>query len=195
MLGFVAPLSSMTEEPPDGDVARRIAGGGPDGEAAEAVLCRRFAARIRLYGRRHLRDDQSAQDLVQLVLVRVLEALRSGRVENPESIGSFVLGTCRNVTFDLRRSERRQRAIESAASAVFTVAVPSPMSEHDVHRLFLCLSQLPERDHQVIRMTFMEDRDTDEVARRMGLTEGNVRVVRHRALAKLHDCMENGGGS
>jgi RNA polymerase sigma-70 factor (ECF subfamily) len=196
MLCFVAPLPPpMTDDTPDGDIAQRIAGGGPDAAAAESALCRKFAGRIRLYGKRHLRDDQSAQDLVQLVLVRVLEALRSGRVENPESIGSFVLGACRNVTFDLRRSERRQRAIESAALAVHAVAAPLAMSEHDVQRLFLCMRQLPARDHQVIRMTFMEDRDTDEVARRMGLTEGNVRVVRHRALAKLHDCMENGGGS
>lgn len=195
MLGFVALASSVTDEPADGDIARRIAGGGPDGEAAEGVLCRRFAGRIRLYGRRHLRDDQSAQDLVQLVLVRVLEALRAGRVENPESIGSFVLGTCRNVTFDLRRTESRQRAIESATLAVHAVAAPTPMSEHDVLRLHVCLRELPVRDHQVIRMTFMEDRDTGEVARRMGLTEGNVRVVRHRALAKLYDCMENGGGA
>jgi len=185
----------MTDDTPDGDIARRIAGGGPDAAAAESALCRKFAARIRLYGRRHLGDDQAAADLVQLVLVRVLEALRAGRVENPESIGSFVLGTCRNVTWDVRRAEQRQRAIESAALAVQTIAAPPSMSEHDVLRLFLCLRQLPERDHQVIRMTFMEDRDTDEVARRMGLTEGNVRVVRHRALAKLHDCMENGGGT
>jgi RNA polymerase sigma-70 factor (ECF subfamily) len=194
MLGFVALPSSVTDEPADGDIARRIAARGPEAEAAEGVLCRRFAARIRIYGKRHLRDDQSAQDLVQLVLVRVLEALRAGRVEDPDSIGSFVLGTCRNVTFDLRRAERRQRSIESATLAVHTDAAPPQMSEHDVLRLFLCLRQLPERDHQVIRMTFMEDRGTDEVAKRMGLTEGNVRVVRHRALAKLHDCMENGGG-
>jgi len=195
MLVFVALPSSMIEEPPDADIASRIAGGGPDGLAAESELCRRFAARIRLYGKRHLRDDQSAQDLVQLVLERVLEALRSGRVEKPESIGSFILGTCRNVTFDIRRAERRQRAIESEALAINAVATPPSMSEHDVVQLFYCMTQLPERDNQVIRMTFMEDRDTDEVARRLGLTEGNVRVVRHRALAKLYDCLENGGGA
>ena len=195
MLVFVALPSSMTEEPPDADIARRIAGGGPDGVVAESALCRRFAGRIRLYGKRHLRDDQAAADLVQLVLVRVLEALRSGRVEKPESIGSFVLGTCRNVTWDLRRAERKQRAIESEALAMHVVASPPSVSEHDFARLFMCMRQLPERDNQVIRMTFMEDRDTEEVARRLGLTEVNVRVVRHRALAKLYDCLENGGGT
>jgi RNA polymerase sigma-70 factor (ECF subfamily) len=195
MLAFVASFPAVTDEPPDGDIARRIAGGGPDAAAAESSLCRRFAARIRLYGRRHLHDDQAAEDLVQLVLVRVLEALRSGRVDKPESIGSFVLGTCRNVTFDLRRAERRQRVIAAEAHAVHDVATLPSASEQDVLRLFSCMRQLPERDHQVIRMTFMEDRDTDEVARRMGLTAGNVRVVRHRALAKLYDCLENGGGA
>jgi RNA polymerase sigma-70 factor, ECF subfamily len=194
MLAFVAPMHSVTDDPPDVDIARRIAGGGPDAEAAESALYRRFAMRVRLYGKRHLRDDQAAQDLVQLVLVRVLEALRSGRVEKPESIASFVLGTCRNVTQDLRRGERRQRAIESEALAMHVVASPPTTSEHDVVQLFMCMQQLPERDNQVIRMTFMEDRDTDEVARRLGLTEGNVRVVRHRALAKLYDCLEKGGG-
>jgi RNA polymerase sigma-70 factor (ECF subfamily) len=195
MLALVASMPFVTDEHPDAHLARRIADGGPDGRTAEEELCRRFSVRIRLYGRRHLRDDQAADDLVQLVLVRVLEALRSGRVENPQAIASFVLGTCRNVTWDLRRAERRQRLIESEALAIPAVVSPPAMSEHDIVQLFMCMQQLPERDSQVIRMTFMEDRDTDEVARRLGLTEGNVRVVRHRAIAKLHDCMEERGGS
>jgi DNA-directed RNA polymerase specialized sigma24 family protein len=34
-------------------------------------------------------------------------------------------------------------------------------------------------------MSFFEDRTTDDIAARLGLTATNVRVIRHRALAKL----------
>jgi RNA polymerase sigma-70 factor (ECF subfamily) len=194
MLAFVAPLPSVTDDASDGDVARRIARGGADGKVAEGALCGRFAARIRLYGRRHLGSDDEARDLVQLVLVRVLEALRAGKVDTPESLGSFVLGTCRYVASEMRRGEHRQRAIAAEVLAVHQDVEPGRMSGSDVIRLFSCIRRLPERERLVIRMTFMEDRDTDEIASRLELTAGNVRVVRHRALAKLHDCLESGGG-
>jgi DNA-directed RNA polymerase specialized sigma24 family protein len=44
-------------------------------------------------------------------------------------------------------------------------------------------------------MSFMEDRSGDDIGQRLGLTPGNVRVVRHRALGKLLECVESGGGS
>lgn len=193
MLGFVVRLSSVSDTPPDEDLARRIAGEGRERAAAEGALCRKFAPRIRLYGRRHLADDQTAEDLVQLVLVRVLEALRAGRVDEPQRLGSFVLGTCRYVSWEMRRAEKRQRAILAEAAVLVDEHAPPEPIRYDVIKLFLCLERLPDRERQVVRMTFMDDRDTDEVARRLGLTTGNVRVVRHRALAKLHDCLESGG--
>jgi RNA polymerase sigma-70 factor (ECF subfamily) len=194
MLGFVVRLSTVSDTP-DEDLARRIADGGREGATAEAALCRKFAPRIRVYGRRHLGDDQSVEDLVQLVLVRVIEALRAGRVETPESLGSFVFGTCRYVSWDMHRAEKRQRAILAEALVLASDVPPKEPVRHDVMKLFRCLNRLPERERLVVRMTFMDDRDTDEVARRLGLTTGNVRVVKHRALAKLYDCLEGGGGA
>jgi RNA polymerase sigma-70 factor, ECF subfamily len=41
--------------------------------AAEAELFRRMAPRIRLYGVRHLRDVDAANDLAQQVLIKTLE--------------------------------------------------------------------------------------------------------------------------
>ena len=48
-------------------------------EAAEAELYRRFAPRVRLYGLRHLRDEDEARDLSQQVMLLVIEKL-----EKPE---------------------------------------------------------------------------------------------------------------
>jgi RNA polymerase sigma-70 factor, ECF subfamily len=41
----------------------------------------------------------------------------------------------------------------------------------------------------VVLMTFFADKSGDEVAKELGLSAGNVRVVRHRALARLRACM------
>jgi RNA polymerase sigma-70 factor (ECF subfamily) len=42
----------------------------------------------------------------------------------------------------------------------------------------------------VVLATFLEDRDADEIGSTLSLTAGNVRVIRHRALARLQVCVE-----
>ena len=92
----------------DADVARMVAAGGPHASENEAELCRRFLNRARLYGLRHLRFDvTAAEDLAQQVMVILLQALRSGRVEDLERVDRFMLGTCRNVAHSMRRREKR----------------------------------------------------------------------------------------
>ena len=87
-----------------------------DDAAAEAELCSRFAPRIRLYGLRHLRSAAAAADLVQDVLLMTLQKLRAGAVREPDRLASFILGTCRQVVVDGRRSGmRRERILEHEA--------------------------------------------------------------------------------
>ena len=79
----------MTVELSDAELAARIAEGDSE---AEAEVCRRMGPRIRLYGLRHLRSAAAADDLVQQVLLKVLEALRSGGCANRASSRSSSWG-------------------------------------------------------------------------------------------------------
>jgi RNA polymerase sigma-70 factor (ECF subfamily) len=178
----------MTLDVSDADLARLIEAAGEGAKAAEAALFQRFARRIELYGLRHLGSRDQARDLVQQVLVAVLAALRAGRVHDPASLPSFVLGTCRNVSSDLRRKERRQAQLSAQGSAE-EAAQPPAVCGTDVARLFGCIGALAEREATVVHMSFWEDRDAEEIAARVGVSAGNVRVIRHRALAKLAACM------
>ena len=63
----------------DGDLARAIAARAGTADAAETELYRRFAPRVRLYGLRHLRDEDAARDLMQQVLLLTIEKLRERR--------------------------------------------------------------------------------------------------------------------
>ena len=181
----------------DGALARRIAGaGGAPDSAAEAELYRRLAPRVRLYGLRHLRDRQAAADLVQQVLLMTLERLRAGEVREPEKIASFVLGSCRMTVLEMRRGTRRREALlETWGDTTEAFEAPEPLAL-DPDRLAGCLEALSERDRSVVVLTFFADQQADEVGAALAISGGNVRVIRHRALAHLRECMgANGSGS
>lgn len=174
----------------DAGLARRIAAAGPRGAAAaEAELYRRLAPRVRLYGRKHLRDDHAAADLVQQVLMTTLERLREGRLRDPERIASFVLGMCRMLVLDLRRTRARRERLLGTYGDDVPAADPAAAPRLDHDRLLACLERLPERERSVLVMTFYEDAPAQAVAGALGLSEGNVRVIRHRGLQRLRECV------
>lgn len=159
-------------------------------DVTERELCERYAARIRGYGLRHLRDRAAAQDLVQHVLLAVLEAVRAGRVADPAKLDAYVLGTCRNAVHELRRGEQRRERLATAVGEVLPAGCEPAWHTPDQRRLERCLQGLEPRDRAVVVATFIEDRDAGEIAAALQLTPGNVRVIRHRALARLQACIE-----
>lgn len=173
---------------PDGTLAARVAAGaGADGDA-EREVCRRFAPRVRLYGLRHLREESAAADLVQEVLLAVLERLRAGVLREPDRLASFVLGACRLAAWERRRgAARRAELLERFGPDLASGDGERPRP--DVDRLDRCLEGLPPRERAVLQLTFYADRASGEIAAELELTPGNVRVVRHRALAHLRACM------
>lgn len=158
--------------------------------ADERAICHRYASRIRMYGLRHLRDEQAAEDLVQHVLVAVLEAVREGRVEEPERLDAYVLGTCRNATMDMRRGDTRRRRLAERAQSGLPEGYEPAWPRVDRARLENCLRGLEPRELAVVQLTFVEDRDAQEIGKALELSQGNVRVIRHRALARLQTCVE-----
>ena len=156
---------------------------------AEAELFRRMAPRIRLYGLRHLRDGYAADDLTQQVLITTLEALRAGRLREPEKLVSFILGTCRMTVLDLRRnSQRREGLLERFGADLLAPVAPS-MPRLDHEELTRCLQNLKERERTVVVLTFYDEQTGADVAGFLGVSEANVRVIRHRAIHQLRDCM------
>lgn len=162
----------MQIEVSDAELARQI-GTGNDREA-EAELFHRMAPRIRLYGLRHLRDEHAAEDLTQQVLITTLEALRAGRLREPEKLASFVLGTCRMTVLDLRRgAQRKERLLEQFGPGLVPPPQPTvPRLDHD--RLAHCVQSLKERERTVVVMTFYDEQTGADVAGFLGLSEANA---------------------
>lgn len=158
---------------------------------AEAALCQRFAPAVRAFARRRLRGADAVEEFAQDALLLMIEALREGRVERAERFGGFVLGICRNLAFDrARQNERRARLWQTYGEALATVSAEAIESEtYDIAHLEDCLSQLSKRARDVVRLGYVEARGHDEVAAALAITPQNARVLRHRTLGSLRECM------
>ena len=157
---------------------------------AERAFCERYAPRVRRYAERHLRDREAAADVVQEVLVVALGAMRDRRIDQPERLGSFVLTTCRHMVWDENRASARRQRLASADREPAEPVAGTPVHEIDVLQLETCARQLPAREQSVVLLTYCEDWPADRIAAALGTTAGNVRVIRHRALAHLAACLE-----
>jgi RNA polymerase sigma-70 factor (ECF subfamily) len=111
-------------------------------------------------------------------------------VRDPRVLASFVLGTCRKVVANLRRGDRRRRELLERHGRELVPAAAEPEPTLDLDRLVRCLGGLSPRERTVIVSSFYAERSADEIGTELGLTPGNVRVVRHRAIASLRACME-----
>ena len=176
----------MLVEASDADLVHRVASGDRE---AEAEVCRRMGPRIRLYGLRHLRSPAAADDLMQQVLLTTLEALRAGRLRESEKLAPFVLGTCRMTVMDQRKTAQRQGALLQEFGDVL-VSAPRETPRMDRGRLARCVQALKERERSVVVMTFYDERTAADSGQALGLSEANLRVIRHRALKQLRACME-----
>ena len=171
-----------------GELVARAAAGD---RAAESALCLRFAPAVRVFARRRLRASEAVEEFAQDVLLVLIEALRGGKVADPERLGGFVLGICRNLALDRVRQNQRRDALwqqHGVALEALVSAPPEPTSYEFIH-LEDCLSQLSQKSRELVRLAYVDACGAEEIAVRLGTTAVNARVMRHRTLHALRSCM------
>jgi RNA polymerase sigma-70 factor (ECF subfamily) len=97
---------------------------------------------------------------------------------------------CRMVVLESRRGNARREALLRKYGDTTEPAEEAEFHKPDDARLQGCLAGLSERERSVLVLSFFAEKPADEVARELGLTAVNARVIRHRALLRLRECME-----
>ncbi|MEM7527225.1 MAG: sigma-70 family RNA polymerase sigma factor [Pseudomonadota bacterium] len=160
-----------------------------DRRAYEAVLAA-IAERTRAYAGSRLhrsgRGAEEVEDIVQDVLIAVHTKRETWQQGRP--IGPWVDAIIRYKTVDaLRRFGRRQTMVSDTFDHVAeTMPAPAQTRPLDlVGEVGRHLSTLSQRERSVVSALGIDGMTIAACARRLGISEGAVRVAFHRGIARL----------
>ena len=150
--------------------------------------------RIKLRSKKLMVED--IFDVQQETFVRVLVAVRTGEVHQPERLGSFVNSTCNNVVYEWYRDNSRNRHAD-----LDSVDVPDGSADlegqmilqEQARKVRAVISKLPSRDQAVLR-ALLQGRDKDEICRELEVDRKYLRVLMHRAIANFREQYRKNSG-
>lgn len=161
-------------------------------EDTERHFTRYFGELLTLKLRSRLRSPALVEDAKQETFLRVLTTLRRrGGLESAGSLGAFVNSTCNNVLFETYRAESKRRQnvpedetpIESPTASADAVM----MAADEQWLVRRAIAELPEKDRELLRSVFFEERDKDDICRSLGVDRQYLRVLVHRAKGRFRD--------
>ncbi|MFB3093837.1 MAG: RNA polymerase sigma factor [Dehalococcoidia bacterium] len=160
-------------------------------EAALAELYNFYFPRVYRYIIARMGNPYDAEDLTEEVFLRVLDAI--GRFQWREApFSAWLFRIAHNAVISQRRKEGA-RGRSSPLSEALPVDSQGP-EEMVANRLALnevmkAADTLPEAQRRVIGYRFAAGLTVAETARAMGKGEGNVKVIQHKAIAKLREML------
>jgi RNA polymerase sigma-70 factor (ECF subfamily) len=141
--------------------------------------------------RSRVRSAQAVDDIRQETFLRVLRMVRKeGAVQHPERLGGLVLAVCNNVILEWFRSDKRHRTTADEAPDVAdqTIDLEGALVTAERKRgVAAVLAELPEKDRELLKMVFLEDRDKSQVCDRFGVDREYLRVLLHRAKLRFKE--------
>jgi RNA polymerase sigma-70 factor (ECF subfamily) len=167
----------------DAELVRLIQNG--DSEATEQLFLK-YGPRIYYVALRDLRSRSDAEDVRSETFLRVLNAIHSRRVQTPEMLGSFVLGTARNIVLETLRSPLRAARGRAIPDCSGPEANPI-LDEEITGAIETVLGRLKPREREFLRLHYYEELPKDQIARRIGVDEARVRLIKSRALKSFRD--------
>jgi RNA polymerase sigma-70 factor (ECF subfamily) len=137
------------------------------------------AGPLRAYVARTLGDFSQVDDIVQETYLRLL---RTGTIpDDPVQVRKIAFRIASNLMADEWR--RRKRTMPQADDAPEPGADgPDPAVRIDMTRVF---GELKPQQRQMLWLSYVEGADHREIATALGVREGSVRVLLHRARKKL----------
>ncbi len=201
--GHMRGLHELMEDYVDGD------------KRAFARMHQRLSPRLRGFLMKLVRSESTVDDLVQVTMLKAHLARDRFRLQGGDPDGAvqgWYFAIARNVAMDhLRqrsRSERRtaragageQDHMAGIADEVPTVEQMATSSEAEaeiIERVREAISLLPAGQREVVELHKLRGMTMAEVARRLDIREGAVRVRAHRgykALARLLSSSSGGAG-
>jgi len=157
---------------------------------------RHYLPKIFNYVSYRVPDQSTAEDLTANIFERVWISFRTYSPERA-AFSTWLFTIAHHVVANHLRSQSRQPDIvdvESFPPIVVDSASPEQaiIEAERLRQIMGCLSQLDEREREVIALKFSSELKNQEIAQIMGLTPTHIGVLLHRTLSKLRQFLEEG---
>lgn len=135
-----------------------------------------------------LNDQDAAEDLTEETFLKVWENLKKYK-EGANPFSSWVYRIAHNLVIDHYRKvgpvgEVDENTVDEARHSDPKGETHLKLTQIRLHKL---IKQLPEDGQQVIILKFINNLSNEEISAATGKTEGSIRTIQSRALAKLRD--------
>ena len=128
-------------------------------------------------------NKADAEDLTSQVFVGALPHLRA-RASSGE-IHGYLVATARTVLAEhWRRRLGHPLTVLNEDTHQLADVTADPRATDPLPRIRRILASLPANYRRILELRFLEQRSVRDVADTMGLSQGNVRVLQHRALRR-----------
>src|SRR5688572_14570503 len=156
---------------------------------AENALYEKYSNRLYFLALSELHSREDAEDVRAETFIRVLLALRQGKLRKPESLPSFIVGIALNVIREWRRQRPGTESLTDREVHPSSTASPETVFlDQEVSRAVAeTVQQLKPRDREFLRMYYYEELSRPEIARALGIKEERLRLIKSRALKKFRE--------
>lgn len=184
-------VEKAPEADSDADLARRARAGD---RPAFARIYERYAATIHgvLLA---VAPRQEARDLVQEVFLLALRAIP--RLDDPGSVGPWLIRIARNRAHDAHKSKRTMVELteDQGTSPEESEGSQGTRLEEDeeAERALEAVRSLPQAYRETLILRLVEGLSGPEIAARTGMTHGSVRVNLHRGMKLLRERLSQAG--
>src|SRR5512146_392636 len=172
----VHALETVIEDDELASLAARARSGN---SGAFEELAARVRGRVARWAGRVVRDPDDADDVAQLVLMRV--ATRLSSFDGRSRFSTWLYRVTRSVALNRVRTEQRRRSILDRTAAEEPVVSIDAEAEQDVGRLVEIVrayyGELTPRQREVFAMADFDGLSAAEIARRLEIDSSTVRVL------------------
>ena len=170
-----------------------------DGDSeTQRHFTRYFGELLSIKLRNRVRSPHLIEEVRQETFLRVLLIVRRDGIDHPERLGAFVNSVCNNVVMEVFRNETRSTQMPETTPDVVDEG-PSPetilFSRQRKSQVWKILESLPEKDRDLLRQVFLEERDKDEICREFDVDREYLRVLLHRAKARFRNALQQTAGA
>ena len=175
-------------------------------ENALNALMRVHLPGLRVYVRSHmsalLRARESQSDLVQTVCREALTSLEDYEWQGEGSFRHWLFSLAmhkmqKKQSYHLAAKRDANRSVEVESEEVLLAAEATPsqhaMANETSERLEAAMDCIPEQYREIVLMSRVVGLSNQEIAQRLGKSEGSTRVLLSRALSRLMTEMERVG--